>query len=344
MRWALVLALLAGGCDASEPTLYVPTYDPLSTDAVAQTEFCALLARNTCAVLRPCCSALPFSFDEAKCQRASRAQCEARRQKSLEIGLVYDDMQAGRCVRGTAILLPECRSPRVDDDVAADVAEACRMVFHGGAHLGESCRTENPVACAPPALGVRVRCSGHCEVREILGPGDECSLASPARCGSGLICEGQPSRCGSRFLPLGAECTPSSPDSDRCDITRDRFCNAGGYPPVCEAMPTLGDNCTAVPGCARPYRCDTDRDGQQRCTEAKQIGQACADNGECATKLCAGQIVKVCVPSGIGPPIVPAGGADPAEYVARIAAACSGIIPDGAGGLAPFELPADPAK
>jgi hypothetical protein len=257
----------------------------------------------------------------------------------MELGLVYDDVQAGRCVRGTAILLPGCRSPT--DPIAADVAEACRMVFHGTSRVGDPCKTENPVDCAPPALGVRVFCTGICRVREILEGGEECGMTT-ARCGVGLVCEGQPPRCTSRFLPLGAECFPTTAENDRCDQSSDRFCGGNGVTPVCTPMPTRAEPCTAVPGCAKPYRCDTDRDGQQRCTDAKTIGQACADNGECATKLCAGQIVKVCMPSGIGAPIASVDPTkEPVEYVSRIAAACSGIIPEGAGSLASFELPAE---
>jgi len=338
MKRLLITCFLLG-CDATEPTPYVPDYDPSSTEAVASTEFCALLALNTCAVLRPCCNALPFAFDENKCRQASRAQCEARRQKSLEIGLRYDDVQAGRCVRGTAILLPECRSP--NDPIAADVAEACRMVFHGGRRVNEICRPENPVDCAPPALGVRVYCSGVCRVREILSGGDPCGVP-PAICAQGLICEGQPARCTARFHPLGAECAPTTPELDRCDVSRDRYCKADATPSVCTAMPTRGALCSSLPGCAKPWRCDVDRDGQQRCTEAKPLGQVCADDRECATKLCAGQVVKACMPAGIGAPITSVDPKiDPNNYVARLAAACSGIIPDGAGGLAPFELPAE---
>ena len=105
-------------------------------------------------------------------------------------------------------------------------------------------------------------------------------------------------------------------------------------------MPTKGDLCSSFPGCTRPYRCDTDRDGQQRCTDAKTLGQSCADDRECESRLCAGLVVKVCMPSGIGAPITTTDPkSDPANYIARIAAACSGIIPDGAGSLASFDLP-----
>jgi len=336
MKRLLALALLSLGCDATEPTLYVPDYDPSSTEAIASTEFCALLARNTCAVLRPCCSALPFAFDEAKCRQASRAQCEARRQKSMELGLIYDDVQAGRCVRGTAILLPDCRSP--SDPIANDVAEACKMVFHGGKKLGEACKAEIAVDCAPPALGVRVLCSGSfCRERITAGPGEPCDRL---QCSYGYVCEGEPRVCTARFHPLGAECTPAAPELDRCDVTKDRYCKQDAFPQVCATMPTDGELCSSLPGCAKPWRCDVDRDGLQRCTEGKTLGQVCADERECASKLCAGRLVKVCMPGGIKAPIASMDAkTDPEGYVTRIAAACSGIIPDGAGSLAAFELP-----
>ena len=337
MRLALIAAIFLLGCDATEPKPYVPEYDPNNTEAIASTEFCALLAQTTCAVLRPCCNALPFAFDEAKCRQASRVQCEARRLKSMELGLIYDDFQAGRCVRGSAILLPNCRSPR--DPIAADVAEACRMVFHGGRKVGESCKTDNVVDCAPPALGVRVFCAGTCRVREFAAPGESCEKLS---CTTGYNCEGEPRRCSARFHPLGAECTPSAPELDRCDVSSDRYCKQDVFPSVCAPMPTEGELCSSSPGCARPFRCDVDRNGEQRCTDAKPLGTSCNEDRECETRLCAGQLVKVCMPAGIGPPIASVDPkADPANYLARISAACSGIIPDGAGSLAAFELPQD---
>lgn len=351
MRRVLLTLLLCLGCDSSETTPYVPTYDPRSDEPVASTEFCALLARNTCAVLRPCCNALPFAFDEIKCRSASRALCEARRTKSMELGLAYDDLQAGRCVRGTAVLLPDCRSP--DDPVAADVVEACRNVWNGGRAVGEPCKFDNPVECRPPSLGVRVECAGVCRERVVLQGGDSCALR-PTACAAGLICDGEPRRCTAKYHPLGAPCTPTATlEADRCDARKDRFCDNEAAQPVCKELPTLGEKCQISPGCARPYRCDTDRTGQIACTEGKPLGASCGDDRECATKLCGGNnttLLRVCIPSGLGPPIIPLDVATlkpidprqrPVDYVNAITASCSGIIPDGAGSLAPFVLPQD---
>lgn len=337
---AFALVLLLAGCDASEPDLYVPTYDPDSREPVASTEFCSLLARNTCAVLRPCCTALPFSWDEAKCRLSSRALCEARRTKSMELGLLFDDVQAGRCVRGTAILLPGCRTPS-DDPLAADVREACFQAFHGNAGLGAPCDAKNPLACAPPDLGVHVACDrGACIERKLLQAGDECTGAS---CSAGLACFGDPPRCQAIFHPLGAACTPTSPEADRCDASRDRFCSSTTL--TCTMLPDVDQPCDLERGCRRPWRCDIDRSGSPRCTDAKKLGEACNDDKECQSKLCSGQpeqaFSRICVPSGIGPPIAPTGLAkgDPIQYVSRIAAMCSGVIPEGGGSLAPFVLP-----
>lgn len=348
MKRAL-LAVLLVACDPSEPTLYTPTYDPRSEEPVASTEFCALLARNTCAVLRPCCNALPFAFEELKCRAASRALCEARRTKSMELGLVYDDLQAGRCVRGTAILLPACRSP--DDPVAADVVEACRNVWNGGRTIGETCKFDKPVDCRPPRLGVRVECVGKCRERVMLAGGESCATM-PTNCAPGLVCEGDPRRCTAKYHPLGAPCTPTgTAETDRCDVRLDRFCDTATS--TCKALPGFGATCSASPGCARPYRCDTDRTGAVACTDGKPLGSACNDDKECSSKICGGgatSALRVCVPSGLGPPIVPRDPASklpidphtrPVEYVSAIGAACSGVIADGAGGLASFELPVD---
>lgn len=343
----VLFALLLSGCDPSEPSLYVPSYDPRSDEPVANTEFCALLARNTCAVLRPCCTELPAAFDEVKCRAASRALCEARRQKSMDLGLTYDDVQAGRCVRGTAVLLPSCRMP--DDPVALDVIEACRNVWTGGRTVGETCKFDNPVDCRPPALGVRVECAGVCRVKNLIRGGSSCEIR-PNDCEPGLICTGEPRVCTAKYHPLGAPCTPTgTAESDRCNASLDRVCDTEKL--TCQSLPSLGEQCDLVRGCARPYRCDTDRTGKVVCAEGKSLGASCNDDKECGSKICGGgslTLLRVCVPSGLGPPIIPTDPATrvpidphlrPVDYVSAIVAACSGVIPDGAGGLAPFDLP-----
>lgn len=346
---AWMLALMMIGCDSSETSLYVPSYDPASDAPVASTEFCALLARNTCAVLRPCCAALPASFDEVKCRAASRGLCEARRVKSMELGLVYDDVQAGRCVRGTAILLPRCRMPT--DPAAADVIEACRNVWTGGNVVGETCKFEKVIDCRPPALGVRVECAGNCRVREMLPGGASCATR-PNNCASGLVCAGDPRRCTARFHPIGAPCSPAAGD-DGCNTPLDEFCD--GKSLTCQPLPSkIGAECDPSIGCATPLRCDTDRTGKITCAEGKPVGASCTDDKECGSKLCGGgstTLLRVCVPSGFGPPIIPSDPQTlepldprlrPVDYVNAITAACSGIIAEGAGGLAPFELPRAP--
>lgn len=334
------------GCDASGPLAWTPVYDPDSRAPVASIEFCSLLSRNTCAVLRPCCESLPFAWDEAKCRSNARALCEARREKAMALGLSYDDLQAGRCVRGAAVLLPECRSA-TDDPIAADVREACQQVFHGQAEVSGACEGKRILECAPPDLGVRVVCSGgRCAVRALLPGGAEC-LGAAGQCAPGLACFGDPPLCRAVYHPLGAPCTPTTnPESDRCDASRDRFCDARTSPSVCARLPDLGERCDADYGCRRPWRCDAESDGLLRCTDAHPLGATCNDDKECASKLCSGQpessVLRVCVPSGLGPPIAAVGLAklDPVDYVSRIAAMCSGLIPEGAGSLAPFTLPA----
>ena len=342
-RLLLSAALLVVACDPSDPELYVPTYDPEAREPIASTEFCALLARNTCAVLRPCCEALPFSWDEAKCRLSSRTLCEARRSRAMELGLIYDDLQGGRCVRGTAILLPKCRTP-TDDPLAADVREACQQVFHGGARVGGPCAGTGVLECTPPDLGVRVACEGGtCVPKPLLSPGARCT-GFGSSCPAGLACFGEPLRCQAVFHPLGAPCSPTgSPEADRCDASIDRFCD-----PVtdqCAVLPDVDESCTVERGCRKPYRCDLDRTGTRRCTDAKPLGAACNDDKDCGTKLCSGQpgsLARICVPGGLGPPIAPTGLAkgDPVEYISRLAAMCSGVIPEGAGSLSPFVLPA----
>lgn len=336
---ACAFALASSACDPSERAPFVPVYDPASTEPVALLEFCGLLARNTCAVLRPCCESGPFAFDEAKCVAAARQQCEVRRLRSLEAGLLFDDVQAGRCVRGTAVLFPGCRTP-VDDPIAADVTEACRQAFHGTIRVGESCAGKHPVECAPPSLGVRVVCElGRCRERPRLQGGEECA-ARPADCAAGLVCDAslEPRRCTARWHVEGAPCVPSQ---SRCDRSANLYCDSERTEPVCARLPGDGEPCTSAIGCARPFRCDAASSGGNACTDAKGLFEPCNEDAECASRLCVGAAAKACFPDGIGPPIAPFGAAtnDPHGYVARIAAACSGVIPDGAGSLAPFVLP-----
>lgn len=342
MRLAMTLFIAAAvsACDTTDPTPFVPTYDPDHIEPVATTEFCSLLARNTCAVLRPCCEASLFSFDETKCRTASRALCEARRERSMELGLTYDDFQAGRCVAGTAILMQACKIV-TDDPIAADVAEACRQVWHGTKVVGEACEGKLPVECAPPALGTRVSCMfGSCRVQPLAGGGEPCNVVSGASCEAGLMCEGAPARCTALIHPLGSPCTPVSCSGDFCgDRCGDSaYCDGTASPlPVCRPLPGAGESCSDR-GCMPPLRCDTDTGGVARCTDAKPLGAPCNDPKECSSRLCIGSLVKLCAPPPFGLPIADSAIAhtDPNAYLTRLAAGCAGVIPDGAGGLAPL--------
>jgi hypothetical protein len=326
----------------------VPTYDPLSNEPVSSTEFCALLARNTCAVLRPCCNATSFAFDEIKCRANAQLLCEARKQKSMESGLLYDDFQAGRCVRGTAIMMRDCRIAD-DDPVVDDVVEACQQVLHGTKVIGASCDAHLLNDCAPPGLGQRVTCSTVCTKVAKAKGGESCQLGR-VQCEAGLVCDGGVvgARTCTAFLhPLGAACTPCpttvAPDGTstcandaRCG--RGNYCDGTATPqPVCTALPGLGEPCDGR-GCQLPFRCDTDKSGRQACVDGKALGAVCGDDNECATRLCIGVGIKLCAPPAIGDPIASESlaRAEPENYLARTAAACEGIIPAGAGGLAPL--------
>ncbi|MGZ3417548.1 MAG: hypothetical protein ACXWUG_04295 [Polyangiales bacterium] len=342
----LAIALFLPACDASEPLPFVPTYDPLSSEPVSSTEFCALLARNTCAVLRPCCDGSAFAFDETKCRTNARLLCEARRQKSMELGLLYDDVQAGRCVRGTAILMRECRLV-TDDPVAADVVEACRVALHGTKTLGTPCDGKTPVECAPPGLGERVTCRGVCSKVELAKGGEDC-IPGSIECEAGLVCDGTtlPRRCSAQIHPLGSPCDACSagPCANDLRCGDSNFCDPDAKPaPVCAALPTDGQPCTTR-GCSKPWRCDTDKGGNQVCTDGKGVGEPCGDDAECGSRLCIGFGLKLCAPPAMGDPIASESLArsEPQNYLTRTAAACQGVIPDGAGGLAPLlPFPAD---
>jgi hypothetical protein len=334
---AISIALVA--CDASEPLPYIPSYDPLSTEPVSSTEFCSLLARNTCAVLRPCCEGSAFAFDEAKCRANAHVLCEARRQKSMETGLEYDDVQAGRCVRGTAILMRDCKIVN-DDPIAADVVEACKFALHGTKSVGTPCDGRSPIECAPPALGVRVSCRGICQETPLARGGEACTPGA-IDCEAGLLCDANltPRRCTALFHPLGSPCDACSVGPCASDFRcgDSNYCDPDSSPSVCARLPEKGQTCDAR-GCAKPFRCDTDKSGNQVCVDGKAVGEVCGDDAECASRLCVGTGIKLCAPPAMGDPIASEALArsEPQNYLTRTASACQGVIPDGAGGLAPL--------
>lgn len=331
-RWLFLLPLL-GACDASGPTPYVPVYDPSSTEPVAMVEFCTLQAKNACAALRPCCGDAHLSFDEATCRANARGLCEARKQRALEVGLLYDDVQAGRCARGQSVLLRRCTTDAVTHDpVAADVAEACTQVFHGLAHEGESCNAKATRPCAPPALGSRIACeSGVCRVRR---PADVGELCGGVGCRAGLGCSGSPARCYPLLLPLGASCAGFT---SVCDASDDAYCDPATF--RCTRYPGPGEACSTTSVCARPYRCDTDKSGQKRCVDGKAIGVSCGESRECASRVC-NETVRACLPSPFGYPLSGSSGSDGLAYVATMAATCDGLLGAGGGGLSVVPLPA----
>lgn len=308
--WSL-LALSLLGCDPSEPIPYTPTFDPLHVQPVPQIEFCAQQAQNVCAVLRPCCAPSPFSFDEAKCRIVSRSLCEARRSKSQEAGLTYDDDLAGVCVQGTAVLVAHCSQadPTADAQVQR-VMDACRFVWHGDAGTGVSCDAKNPLACAPND-GVPAICSGVCTPVRRLAGGDSCApvfdggFCSPPTCvcGPGLRCQGDPPRCSGIFRPLGAPCADdaecaSCPDGAcprRCGCADPFGCVAeDGHAEIrrCRTYPGEGAKCLGD-RCDAGLRCDKDHDSV--CVAAKPLGAPCGGGNDCASGRCQ----SICIPSGV---------------------------------------------
>ena len=315
---ALVLALAEVACDPSEPTSYTPSYDPGDVAPIPVSEFCAELARNVCAVMRPCCQASPFAFDETRCRAVSRSLCEARRTKAQDDGYVYDAINAGRCVAGTPALVRSCEL--VDwalDPLSFRVADACQNVWHGDLRLGEPCSGKSLAECAPTeAHDQKVLCfSGTCRVFTFLKGGEDCasfgvgpSSCAPCGCAHGLVCRGDPQRCTALYHPLGAACQvdgecapPRSPPLRRCDCGDGRACLAGELG-RCALLPGIGSKCIASTAgggpavCALGARCDHDKGDV--CVEAKPLGASCSENGDCITGRCGG----VCVPSGIADP------------------------------------------
>lgn len=331
----LFCAYLAVGCDPSEPVRYAPApYDPTDETPLSSADFCTLQAKNACAALRPCCGAAHLSFDEVGCRANARALCEARKQRALEVGLLYDDVQGGRCARGQSVLLRRCSTEGVlRDPIAADVAEACAQTFHGVALLGESCEPKATKPCIPPSLGARVTCNGTCRPLTLVGVGEPCGSGG---CQAGLACTGSPARCLPTVLPLGAACGTGIAT---CDVSDDAYCDPATL--RCARYPGLGEPCGDTNVCARPYRCDNDKAGGKRCVAGKGLGAFCGEDRECETRQCS-ESVRACLPAPFGYPLSSTAGADPLGYVGSMAATCDGLLGPGAGGLSAVPLPSPP--
>ncbi len=320
------------GCRSTTPSR--------ATEPVASIEFCSLLARNTCAVLRPCCQSLPFAWDEAKCRVTARTLCEARRTRSLELGLSYDDVQGGRCVRGAAILLPGCRTP-TDDPLAADVREACNQVFHGEVPRASfRCEGKGTRPCAP-ALGAASRASPACAAAEsasrppLAGRCETVRRGSAGQCAAGLACFGETLQCRAVFHPLGAPCTPTATSGERSlrRLARPRSAIPSRHPRCARCSLTRANLAASRPAAAgrsaatpRPMASPA---APTRVRSARAAATTRNARASCAQGSPTAILIRTCVPSGLGPPIAANGLArlDPIEYVARIAAICSGVIP-----------------
>jgi len=332
--FALVIALSFAGCDTSEPQDYVPRYDPNNQEPIAQIEFCPLLARETCAILRPCCQASPYAFDENKCRVNARALCESRKTRSLNLlaphALRYDDFMAGRCVHGSAALVRGCMFASTSDDPDADaVAYACGMVWHGDRGRGDSCDLKK-LDCAP-IPDRRVTCSGACIASKIAGGGDDCRPGTETVCAKGLVCRlfgGDTYRCTAQYHALGTPCRNDSECGN--PVTTDVYCDHESSPTsgTCRTLPRENERCASVDGrsasdrrCARGFKCDTDVSSDGVCTPGKPVGATCTDNGDCASGTCV-VALGICFPGTLADPAI-----------------CNGGLVNGFGGLTPVVAP-----
>lgn len=303
--FAALVALALPGCDAGEPILYEPRYEPGVEVPLPQSEFCPTLALETCAVLRPCCLASPYAFDEVKCRVDVRALCEARKVQAIaDDARRFDPIQAARCARGVAALVRECRRALPADDLDAWwVDAACARVWHGDRAAGAACPSGADVECAAEAGRVIVCSSIHrCAPRTLLQVGEDCAPADAERCAEavcgcapGLSCRGSvgAGRCTAYPHLLGAPCghdaSQSGPVSVECG--RDRYCDPAG---ICAELPGLGERCvrgTDADLCRSGLRCDVAK--QRSCVEGKRLGSVCDADGECASAAC---LRHVCVP------------------------------------------------
>jgi hypothetical protein len=303
-------ALTAIGCDPTEPIELVPDYPAGPDVPLAQEEFCATLAANACATIRPCCVPSPFSFEEAKCRIDARAVCESRKSRALGLGYLYDPLRGARCARGVGLLVRDCRNgTQSSDPLAATVDEACQVVWHGRLEKFSPCPSGNTADCDQDADGMIVCAGAQCLQRASLQVGEPCSFPLPDRCASaicacapGLTCQGTPRRCTAATHPLGATCEHLGKQSDTVspECGRDRYCDIGGH---CAELPGLDAPCTtaalAQDLCRLGYRCDLDH--ERTCIEAKTLGSNCSGNAECASGLCTQNI---CAPNDVSSPLL----------------------------------------
>lgn len=301
-------SLHAVGCDPTEPIELVPDYPGGPDVPLAQEEFCATLAANACATIRPCCAPSPFAFEEAKCRVDARAVCESRKTRALSLGYLYDPLRGARCARGVGLLVRDCRKgTQATDSLAASVDDACQVVWHGRLGKFFSCPSGNTADCDQDADGMIVCASAQCLRREALQVGEPCSYPLPDRCSSsicecapGLTCQGAPRRCSAAVHPLGAPCEHLGKQSDAVspECGRDRYCDTGGH---CAELPGLGAPCTtaalALDLCRLGFRCDLDQD--RVCIVGKALGTNCNASPECVTGLCTQNI---CAPNDVASP------------------------------------------
>jgi hypothetical protein len=302
------LAAVLAGCDPSEPTVYLPRYEPTEVRPIPQMSFCPLLAEQTCAVLRPCCEASPFAFDEARCRAVSRSLCEAWRQRSIDAGLVYDPWLAARCAAAASTLVEDCRAVDAQlDPLAAETTRACQQVWNRAVPLGEACVATDVLSCMQPH-DVSSQClGGWCRRTTYLEAGALCGGSCPTcACAPGLACRGDPLRCSAIYHPLGApclvdeECGPCTGaiDARLCAVR----CACAGGAAVCPATerrcsryPGLGEPC-ARGRCDEGLRCEVG--DEERCVIGKRDGVPCASDFDCASGHCE----LVCRSKGIAEP------------------------------------------
>jgi hypothetical protein len=177
-----------------------------------------------------------------------------------------------------------------DDDTCsapAEAGDACGGGVAGSCAAGLFCVGEDE------AQGTAGTCREYGELFQA-GLGDACDFNSGELCADGLSCV---------VTALGADgnaqlsCVEPSDSGAACNFGApspcpgDEYCDAdiatGMIEGTCQPLPGAGERCIALPGspdCEPGLVCEADG----RCHPVNRLGQPCASNDGCASRLCVG--------------------------------------------------------
>lgn len=213
---------------------------------------CDRMPAALCAQRKPCCES-NLAYDQADCEAAERASCEANVVEVKAATMTFAPDKIDACLTAQQPYLDACETSAAELFDIIQKVRACSEIFVGERAEGEAC--ERNAQCAPAGSSDAAGCfEGVCSVARFLSEGTECTLGAPATfCEYRLYCDadlqGEP--------PLVGVCKPVSDIGESCEASS-LVCGSQSY---CEPA-------------------------TQQCTELKEGGEACALANECHSFDC----------------------------------------------------------